>query len=259
MLGTGDFLNSAILGSVSDVYEEKYPVGTAKRLLREELRPLAEAGRLDLMIPGNHEDRITKATGDCPILDVAESLGVPYAEAGALLVITAGDQGIELFVPRTAHRRADGVDRATTTARSAPSSRRARSACMASPATRTGRPCPWRLHASRDGDRLGAPAPLRRRARGRSSGCRRYAVQRGYAPTRLGAPRHERWTGGAHRHRHVLPSMHATRPASVPGAETATGMLVSLERLCHLDALGVDWAAVRRRAVVTAARWCDGY
>src|SRR5213082_2671145 len=40
LLGTGDFLNTAIIGSKSDVYDETMTVGQAKRELRDELRPL---------------------------------------------------------------------------------------------------------------------------------------------------------------------------------------------------------------------------
>lgn len=92
MLGMGDFLNTAIIGSKSDVYDEQMTVGTAKRLLIEQLRTLADEKRLDALMPGNHEDRITRAIGDCPIKDVADSLGVNYVEASAVFVYFVGDQ-----------------------------------------------------------------------------------------------------------------------------------------------------------------------
>lgn len=88
LLGTGDFLNAALKTSVSETYDEQYSVGTAKRSLRAELRPLAD--RIDLLIPGNHEDRIYRAVGDCPIEDVADSLGCPYARKVALVVYRVG-------------------------------------------------------------------------------------------------------------------------------------------------------------------------
>src|SRR5579859_2101131 len=83
MLGTGDFLNTAILGSKSDVYDEKMTVAQAKRKLVKQLEPLAKLGRIDALMPGNHEDRITRATSECPIRDVAETLDIPYIEAAA--------------------------------------------------------------------------------------------------------------------------------------------------------------------------------
>jgi hypothetical protein len=66
MLGIGDFLNSAIIGAKSDVYEETCTVGDAKRLLRGQLTPLAREGRIDLLMPGNHEMRVTRAHGRLP-------------------------------------------------------------------------------------------------------------------------------------------------------------------------------------------------
>lgn len=90
MLGTGDFLNAALKDSVSDVYDETMPVGVAKRELRKELEPLAKDGRIDILIPGNHEARIHRAIGDCPIEDVADSLKVPYARDAAVVIYKVG-------------------------------------------------------------------------------------------------------------------------------------------------------------------------
>jgi hypothetical protein len=98
LLGTGDFLNVAIVGSKSDVYDETMTVGDAKRLLRRQLEPLAKSGRVDALAPGNHEERIHRSTGDCPILDVCDSLSVPYVDAAALIVYTVGDQEYEVFL-----------------------------------------------------------------------------------------------------------------------------------------------------------------
>lgn len=98
MLGTGDFLNVALKDSVSDVYGEVMTVPKAKRAMRTKLRPIAEAGRLDLLIPGNHEGRITKATGDCPIEDIAEALEVNYTRPAAMIVYLVGDISYEVFL-----------------------------------------------------------------------------------------------------------------------------------------------------------------
>lgn len=88
MLGTGDFLNAALKTSVSEVYDETQSVGSAKRELRAELQPLAS--RIDLLLPGNHEARIYKAVGDCPIEDIADAIGCPYARKVALIVYKVG-------------------------------------------------------------------------------------------------------------------------------------------------------------------------
>lgn len=98
ILGTGDFLNAAILGSVSDVYDETLTVQEAKWELHDELSPLALAGKVDLLTPGNHEARIIKLTGDDPIYDVARSLDVPYARVAAVLVYRIGDIEYEFYI-----------------------------------------------------------------------------------------------------------------------------------------------------------------
>jgi predicted phosphodiesterase len=96
MLGTGDFLNSAIKTAVSDIYEERSPVGEAKRLLRTQLKPLR--GRIDLLMPGNHEARIWKAVGDCPIRDVADFLDAPYAQHAAMVVYRVGKVEYRFYI-----------------------------------------------------------------------------------------------------------------------------------------------------------------
>lgn len=96
MLGTGDFLNVALKDSVSDVYAETTPVGDAKWDLADELRPIKD--RIDILIPGNHEARIHRAIGDCPIRDVARTLEVPYASAAALIVYRVGEIEYEVYL-----------------------------------------------------------------------------------------------------------------------------------------------------------------
>lgn len=98
LLFTGDGLNSALKDSKSEAYDEVMRVGDAKRELRKELGPLAGEGRIDIMVPGNHEDRIYRATGDCPIRDITDSLNVPYAEAACLLVYTVGNIEYEIYL-----------------------------------------------------------------------------------------------------------------------------------------------------------------
>lgn len=98
MLGTGDFLNTALKDSVSDVYDEEQTVKEAKWELAEELEPLSEKGILDLLIPGNHEGRITKNTGECPIYDVARHLGVNYSGTVAVVIYEIGDVDYTFYV-----------------------------------------------------------------------------------------------------------------------------------------------------------------
>lgn len=98
MLGTGDFLNSALKTSVSESYDEVLTVGQAKRTLRGDLEALAGQGRIDLLMPGNHEDRIYRAVGDCPIHDIADFLETPYCRVACVVVYHVGDQRYEFAV-----------------------------------------------------------------------------------------------------------------------------------------------------------------
>lgn len=180
LLNTGDNFNSAIIGSKSDVYDEVMRVGDAKRALREELRPLAEQGRIDVMMPGNHEDRITRAVGDCPVLDIAEFLDVPYVRASVLLVYVVGDMTYEIYVR---HGTGNGQSLASL---------QKSAMTIAADVFVTGHTHRQAVTADdyfvREGDRC------TRRHRyfvssGSFIGLENYAAQRGYAPTRIGAPR----------------------------------------------------------------------
>lgn len=180
LLNTGDNFNSAIIGSKSDVYDEVMRVGEAKRELREELRPLAEQGRVDLMMPGNHEDRITRAVGDCPVWDVAEFLGIPYVRASALLVYRIGDQEYELYVR---HGTGNGQSLATL---------QKSAFTISADVYVTGHTHRQAVTADDYFYRDGGVCSRRHRYfvnSGSFIGLENYAAQRGYAPTRIGAPR----------------------------------------------------------------------
>jgi predicted phosphodiesterase len=180
LLGTGDFLNTAILGSKSDVYDEKMTVGEAKRLLIEQLRPLAEAGRIDALMPGNHEDRITRSIGDCPIRDVADALSVPYIEAAGMFLYQVGEVQYRVFLR---HGTGNGQSMSALT--------KSRSVIPAD-VYLTGHTHRQQVLAEDIFD-VGSNRVGRRKWYAVSSGSflgyERYAAQRGYSPGRLGAPR----------------------------------------------------------------------
>lgn len=98
LLCTGDLFNAALKTSVSESYDEVLTVGQAKRELRGELKPLAEQGKIDLLMPGNHDERVYKAVGDCPVEDLADSLEVPYARDAVLVVYKVGSVEYEVYV-----------------------------------------------------------------------------------------------------------------------------------------------------------------
>lgn len=98
LLGTGDFLNSALKTSVSETYDEKLNVGDSKRKFKKDITKLAKDERVDLLMPGNHEARIYRAVGDCPIRDVADALEVPYARDACVLLYKIGDVEYSVYV-----------------------------------------------------------------------------------------------------------------------------------------------------------------
>lgn len=186
LIGTGDFLNVAILGSKSDVYDEKMTVGEAKRMLIEQLRPLADTGRIDCLMPGNHEDRIKRSIGDCPIQDVANELGVPYVEAAAMFLYQVGSVQYRVFVR---HGTGNGQSMAALT--------KGRSVIPAD-LYLTGHTHRQQVLAEDIFDVEVDTQPSHRRvsrrkwyavSSGSFLGYERYAAQRGYSPGRLGAPR----------------------------------------------------------------------
>lgn len=182
LLGTGDFLNTALKDSVSDVYDERMTVGDAKRKLRAQLASLATQDRIDGLVPGNHEDRITKATGDCPIRDVCDMLDVPYIQAAALIVYRVGDQEYEVFL-----RHGTGSGQSLVAMEKSLRVIRADIYVTA------------HIHnqAARVGDQFertrGRGSVARRKfllvTAGSFLGYERYAAQRGYAPGHMGSPR----------------------------------------------------------------------
>ena len=180
LLGTGDFLNVALKDSKSDVYEERMTVGDAKRELRGELKRLAGEGRIDGLFPGNHEERIHRAVGDCPIQDVCDSLEVPYAVAAALFVFKVGKVEYEILV-----RHGTGAGQSLVAL--AKSGRIARADVYV-----TG-------HSHRQAVTIDDIFEREGRAMGRRKmyflssgsfiGWEKYAAVRGYPPSHMGAPR----------------------------------------------------------------------
>lgn len=180
MLGLGDFLNAAILGSKSDVYDEKYTVGDAKRLLRGQLTPLARQGRLDLLVQGNHENRVSRATGDCPLQDVAEWLDVPYTRAAAWVVYRVGEVEYDFWV-----RHGTGSGQSMVALKKS-------SATAAADVYVTGHVHNQSVAADEQFTRQGEKVVRRRRyyvSSGSFLSAESYALERGYVPTRIGAPR----------------------------------------------------------------------
>ena len=80
MIFHGDGGNVSTIGSPSSPAVDLLPYEDQFRLLVYNLTPLAEANKLLLLLEGNHEDRIRRATGVkiSPMQRVAQELDVPY-------------------------------------------------------------------------------------------------------------------------------------------------------------------------------------
>jgi predicted phosphodiesterase len=179
MIGTGDFLNAGIIGSKSDPYEERMTVGEAKRELRSELKPIAD--KILVMVPGNHDWRVFKAVGDCPVQDLADSLECPYARSAALLRLIVGDIEYQFYL-----RHGTGNGRSLA---------QIDKSALVFPfadvhiSGHTHRPAVYTdEYFVAEGDRV-----VRRQRHftvsGSFLGYERYAAERGYTPSRIGAPR----------------------------------------------------------------------
>jgi predicted phosphodiesterase len=180
LLGTGDFLNAGIIGSKSEVYDEQYTVGGAKRRLIEDLRPLATQGRIDALAVGNHEERVFRAIGDCPIEDTCDRLELPYVKHAAMILYLVGDRSYEVYLR---HGTGNGQHLAQL----------AKSASVAhADVYVTGHTHRQAATADEFFVREGRRMKRRRRyfvSSGSFLAYEGYAAARGYTPSRLGAPR----------------------------------------------------------------------
>jgi hypothetical protein len=185
LLNTGDNFNVAIIGSKSDVYAERLTVPKAKIALRHELQPLADQGKIDVLMPGNHEDRIYRSTGDDPVFDLADSLKVPYAASAVLLVYHVGEQEYEVFVR---HGTGNYPGKMGTQLNQLQQGLEVVQADVYVTGHTHSQTVGTADRFYRRGDRM-----VRQRHTFMSSGSflnyERYAAQRGYVPSRIGAPR----------------------------------------------------------------------
>jgi hypothetical protein len=180
MLNTGDNINAAIVGSKSDVYDEAMTAEDAMDEFEASVAPLAMDGRLDNLADGNHEDRIYRAAGIRPMRMVARNLGVPYVEGAALFVYRVGDQEYELYMRH-------GTGNGQSMAQLAKSQQVVQADVYVTAHTHRQQVLRQSIFV-RDGERV-----VRRRqvfvSSGSFVGYERYAAERGYVPSDLGAPR----------------------------------------------------------------------
>lgn len=88
----GDFINNAIANSRSDFYGETMPPQEQLKRCLEIFKPLADAGKILAVLPGNHEERSYRATGTAWAELFALQLGIGdvYSPTSALLFLRFG-------------------------------------------------------------------------------------------------------------------------------------------------------------------------
>jgi len=183
LLGTGDILNAAILGSKSDSYAEVLTPQEAIFQAADRMRPVADAGRIDLLMGGNHEARIQRATGIDPVAFIARELRVPHVEGAVVLVYHVGDQEYSVFL-----RHGTGNSPASTNAVTKTGLVFMADVAVTGHTHRQQVVLEDSFVLSEDGSHL-ERRPRRYVTAGSFVGYERYAAERGYSPAHLGAPR----------------------------------------------------------------------
>ena len=88
----GDLGDYGLKNSISNVYRQTLSPAEQQRYIKELLEPIKD--KIVSLVPGNHENRITKETGLCPLYDIAVLLGIQdvYRENVAILKLSFGQQ-----------------------------------------------------------------------------------------------------------------------------------------------------------------------
>lgn len=83
----GDMLDNTLKSSVGEVYDNTLRPAEQRRILTEQLKPLAAEGRILAAIAGNHEYRSKKETDDEPLFDILARLGVEHIYRDGMAVV----------------------------------------------------------------------------------------------------------------------------------------------------------------------------
>ena len=89
----GDLMNTAIIGSKSDVYRDQLPPSEQLAKCAELFGGLAEAGKILAVLPGNHEERISRTAGVDMTQLLCRELGIEhlYSPTSALVFLRFGE------------------------------------------------------------------------------------------------------------------------------------------------------------------------
>lgn len=93
LICAGDYCETAILGSKSDIYTQRDSIQEQQLWLQQQFYDLKE--RIIAIVPGNHEARITKQVGLYPVYDAAVIAGIAnkYRHHFAFVDIGVGHGG----------------------------------------------------------------------------------------------------------------------------------------------------------------------
>lgn len=98
LLLNGDLMEASTRSSVgTGVYDQKTAAQEQLEKVVDIFKPFAEQSRIIGVTNGNHEDRITKATGVDITRTYAQMLGVPYFKHGGHFKLRAGDQNYHAY------------------------------------------------------------------------------------------------------------------------------------------------------------------
>lgn len=97
-IGLGDLIENSTKCSVGmGVYESEFHIDDQVDQIADYLRPLAEAGKLLGLMPGNHEYRTMKLVKLDPMYLVAKELGVPYLGWSGYFAFYVGSEKYTAF------------------------------------------------------------------------------------------------------------------------------------------------------------------
>ena len=97
VIGMGDYMETALKDSVSNVYTQTMTPEDQIDAVIELFRPLADAGLLLGLLDGNHEHRINKATSLNMVKMVCHALKVPYLGHSAFMLLRVGGESYTFY------------------------------------------------------------------------------------------------------------------------------------------------------------------
>ena len=88
----GDLGDFGLKNSKTNVYQQTMNPASQVEYIYDLFKPLAEAGKIIAAVPGNHEERLVREVGVCPLYDLCVRWGISdrYRENVAIVKLTFG-------------------------------------------------------------------------------------------------------------------------------------------------------------------------